>query len=473
MLATVGLAVLVIWAGLMLQTLMIEKVEHELEIEALLIANALRDALGNWVEGELPSGRPIGNLVLSYAEETRSRIIVALPDGSIVFSSDPDTPLEALPSSVELRAALALTEQHNIRPDDFGSGQLRLYTAAPVVQGDQVLGLVQLSVPYGPIQREIQAMWLRLILVSAGLVAAIGFASVLLARRLSAPIRHLTEMADRMARGDLEAPVRPHGPHEIRRLAVAFETMARRVREMLAQQRQFVDNAAHELRSPLASIRLRIDMLARLANGHAGNRERFERYLRETEAQLAGLEQLVNDLLLLSSVEEEEMPAALLDLSPLLYELADEMAPLVREKAHRLVLEVPPHLPPVKGNETYLRVAVRNLLDNAIKYTPAGGTITLRARAEAGEVIVEVEDTGPGIPDEEVAHVFDRFYRSRAARGSRITGVGLGLALVHTIVTRHGGRVGVESRPGAGTCFRIYLPTAQHNPPAGADPAGG
>ncbi|MDQ7030208.1 MAG: hypothetical protein Q9O62_10730 [Ardenticatenia bacterium] len=154
-LATVGLAVLVLWAGLIIRTLMIEKVEHELEIEALLIANALRDALESWMEEELPAGRPIGNLVLSYAEETNARIIVTLPDGSIVFSSDPDTPLRVLPASVELRAALALTEQHNIRPDDFGSGELRLYTAAPVVEGNEVLGLVQLSVPYEPIQQAI------------------------------------------------------------------------------------------------------------------------------------------------------------------------------------------------------------------------------------------------------------------------------------------------------------------------------
>ncbi|MDQ7030209.1 MAG: HAMP domain-containing sensor histidine kinase [Ardenticatenia bacterium] len=292
------------------------------------------------------------------------------------------------------------------------------------------------------------------------MITAIGFASVMLARWLSAPIRHLTEMADRMAEGDLEAPIRPHGPHEIRRLAVAFETMARRVREMLVQQRQFVDNAAHELRSPLASIRLRVDMLARLANGQAQDKERFERYLRETQVQLIGLEHLVNDLLLLSSVEQEHLPTEPLDLAPLLYELADEMAPLMRAKALHVRMEVPPHLPTVQANRTYLRVAVRNVLDNAIKYTPEGGEVVLRAYATANEVIVEVEDTGPGIPPDEVEHIFDRFYRSQTARSSRTSGVGLGLALVHTIVTNHGGRVDVESWPGKGTCFRLHLPTS-------------
>ncbi len=459
LLSTAGLLALVVWAGFWLQNLMVEKAEHELEIEAFIIANALREPLDEWIHGEVPERRPIGNLVLSYAHETKARLVVALPDGRIVFSSDPNTPVGVLPPSVEIQAALAYSEQHDIRPDDFGTGEMRLYAAAPVTEGSEVIGVVQLSVPYAPLQNQIRLMWLRLGLFSALLVSAIAAASIMLARALSSPIQHLTEVAERLAEGELETPVHPHGPFEVRRLALAFRTMARRLHEMLEQQRQFAAHAAHELRSPLASVRLRLEMLERMDADL--ELDRRQRYLREASQQLARLEGLVNDLLLLASLEQENaMPTESLDLAPLLYELADEVAPLLRAKKLRLHVDVPPHLPPVQANATHLRVAVRNLLDNAVKYTPEGGTITLRGTANEQEITVEVRDSGPGIPPDELPHIFHRFYRSKRVRGSSVEGTGLGLAIVQAVAERHRGRVEVESQPGKGTTFRLSLPRA-------------
>ncbi|GAP63625.1 hypothetical protein ARMA_2048 [Ardenticatena maritima] len=466
-LATVGLLVIVIWAGLWIQRLFISQAEQELEIEAFLIANALRDPLENYLSAQFPSGRPLGNLVLSYAADTGARIIITLPDGRIVFSSEANVPFDHLPLTTELQAALAQSEQHDIRPDDFGTGEQRLYAAAPIVGEDGIIGLVQLSIPYAPIQQQIWSVWVRTGSMAALVIGALTLALLWLARTLSAPIIHLTTVAERMAQGHLDTPITPKGPAEIQRLALAFATMAQRIREMLAQQQQFAAHAAHELRSPLASIRLRLEMIQRMAAN--GQSEQIQQYLRDTETQLTHLETLVNDLLLLASLEKaEETARQPIDLAPLLYELVDEMAAELRQHRLRVEMDVPPHLPPIAGHPSHVRVALGNVLDNAIKYSPDGQRIAIRARETSEHLIIEVQDWGMGIAPEEMPHLFDRFYRSKAVRGANIRGTGLGLALVKAIVEQHHGRVEVESEPGKGTTFRFIFPLASMSEPARA-----
>nr|WP_290670371.1 HAMP domain-containing sensor histidine kinase [Ardenticatena sp.] len=459
LLATVGLLIIVVWAGLWIQRLFISQAEQELEIEAFLVANALRDPLANFLEGESPRGRPLGNLVLSYAADTGARIVVALPDGRIVFSSEADMPFDRLPMTIELQAALAQSEQHDIRPDDLGSGELRLYAAAPIVGEDGMIGLVQLSVPYAPIQQQVVSVWLRTGAIAALVVGMLALALLWLARVLNAPLEALTTVAETMAEGHLDVPISPKGPAEVQRLALAFATMAARIREMLVQQQQFAAHAAHELRSPLTSMRLRLEMIERLVQ--SGDEMRLQRYLQETETELQQLETLVSDLLSLASIEHEtDAVQKPVDLAPLLYAVADELHPELRTRGVQIEMNVPPHLPLVVGHSSHLRIAVRNLLDNAIKYGHDGGRIALRAYATPTSVVVEIQDWGKGIEPADLPHLFDRFYRSKAVRGMNIRGTGLGLAMVKAIVERHRGAIEVESEPGKGTTFRLMFPIA-------------
>ena len=141
----------------------------------------------------------------------------------------------------------------------------------------------------------------------------------------------------------------------------------------------------------------------------------------------------------------------------MLYDLADEMGPLVQVAGLRLAVDVPPHLPPVEINADQMRAVIRNLLDNAIKYTPRGGAINVSARAEQ-RVIISVSDTGIGIPAASLPHIFERFYRVDKARSRQQGGAGLGLALVRSIIEARGGRVEVRSQPGQGSVFTVLLP---------------
>ncbi len=217
--------------------------------------------------------------------------------------------------------------------------------------------------------------------------------------------------------------------------------------------------AAHELRSPLASVRLRLEM----AQAH-GERdpETARRYLAQALKEVERLHRLAHQLLSLSSVDAQLARGAQpMDPAPVLYQVVDSMMALAQHKGLQVQVDVPPHLPLVRASPELLTTAVRNLLDNAIKFTPPGGSVRLSARAAGGQVEIAVSDTGVGIPPEELPHIFQRFRRGRRSTGEGGSGAGLGLALVKTIVEGYGGQGKVESPLGEGSTFVLALPCAE------------
>lgn len=453
-----GVGSLIFGTGQRLQAAIVEQAEHQLELEAFIIADALRDPLEKWVEGEKPAGRSLESLVLSYAQSMGGRVTMTDARLLVLLSSDERVPLHGEENHPEFIAARAGSEQHDIRWDEW-SEEERLFVAAAVTEAERkVIGFVQLSVPMAPIYAQTRQTWLSLLTAGSVVVLATALVSLLLARQIARPVEALTAISEEIAAGRLEQQVIPSGPDEIQRLGRAFNRMAERVRDMLTRQQAFVANAAHELRSPLTSLRLRLEMLQSYGQSDKGL---TRRYLRQMEQEADGLRRLVDLLLALSSLDEgERLPQFPLDLAPLLYELADEMSPLIRVASLNLRLDVPPHLPPVLANAEQIRIAIRNLLDNAVKYTPAEGWITLKACADDGVVQISVADSGIGIPAEALPHIFERFYRVDKARSRQVGGAGLGLALVKAIIEAHDGRVSVNTQPEQGSVFTVHLPAA-------------
>lgn len=487
-LVLLGVGGLIVWTGAHMRTAIIEQAEHDLELESLIIANVLTEPLEKWREEERGIGRPLDVLVRSYALSIDGRVTVVDRSLRVLLSSDESIPFHAEDNHPEIVAAAAGQEQHDIRWDEW-TREERLFVAAPIHKEPEELdGIVQLSVPMAPIYAEIRRAWLQLVSMGGLVLLATVLVSLLLARQIAKPVQSLTTATEAMAAGHLEQRLEPAGPDEIERLGQAFNQMAERVLEILGRQQSFVANAAHELRSPLASLQLRIDMLQR----HGQNDpELLSHYLHQMNGELDHLRRLVEHLLVLSRLDEgQELPLSSLDLAPLLYELADEMAPLVQAAGLRLQVDVPAHLPPVLTHPESIRIIVRNLLDNAIKYTPEGGQVILRAKTgrygqtrqpgkskngrevdltksasrlraqpdQEAAIIIEVADTGPGIPAEHLPYVFERFYRVEKTRGRRQGGAGLGLSLVRSIVEAHNGQITVVSSPGHGSTFAIRLP---------------
>jgi two-component system OmpR family sensor kinase len=217
-----------------------------------------------------------------------------------------------------------------------------------------------------------------------------------------------------------------------------------------ADRRRFLQRLDHELKNPLTAIRAGLANVAEAPSPQAA---------RSVDAQVLRLSRLTADLRKLAELETRPLERAEVDLGDLLtqvFELAHERPEAEARRLNLTLPQAPWPLPHITGDRDLLLLAVHNLLDNAIKFSRPGDRVELRASEDGSAVVVEVADTGPGIAEEDVPHVWEELYRGKGARG--VPGSGLGLALVHAIVQRHGGQVTLRSRAGQGTVFTVRLP---------------
>ncbi len=309
-----------------------------------------------------------------------------------------------------------------------------------------------------------------------GLLAAIALfalglsvvVSAVMARRFTTPLRRLTEASRGLAEGDLTRRVPPSevraGSSELAELAVQFNAMADRLEESVEiirrdrdRSRDFLADVSHELRTPLAALRTFNELLTEGAGDDPETRDEF---LESSGQQIERLDWLAQNLLELSKLDSG---LVLLDLRPDDLRAAVESAvEQNRSAAERRGVAVTLHLPtaPIRIRHDPPRIGqvVANLVANAIKFTPRGGSVVVDVAATVEGARIEVSDTGVGIDPAEMPHIFERFYRGSRANEARGSGSGLGLAIVRSIVDMHGGTVEVESRVGSGTRFVVTLP---------------
>jgi signal transduction histidine kinase len=294
-------------------------------------------------------------------------------------------------------------------------------------------------------------------LLLAGLVALVIsiVLAILLARSVYKPIGRVRRAAVEMAGGRYDQVIPLEGPGEVRELASSFNDMAARVKDSQQALRDFVADVSHELRTPLTSIR---GFAQAIQDGTAQSKEASARAAAIIEEEAKRMIRLVNNLLQLSRLEsgQLEIKREPVDLLEVIQQCQEVFSIRAEEKQIFLVTDLEP-LSPVSGDFDRLEQVFGNLLDNAIKHTPRGGTVTLRGRNITAETVqLSVTDTGPGIPPEQLQHVFMRYYRGYGP-GER-TGTGLGLAISHQIVLAHGGDIRVNSHAGQGAEFIVRLP---------------
>jgi len=237
--------------------------------------------------------------------------------------------------------------------------------------------------------------------------------------------------------------------------AVAFLHDTTEIRRLETMRRDFVGNVSHELRSPVASIKAAVETLqAGAIEDPAAAHDFLERMNHEADR----LAHLVDEMLELARIESGQIPFRfeLIDIPAIVDESIRQLAPLADRAAVTLTAETSPALPEVSADRERLIGALRNLVHNAIKFTPAGGSIAVRTASAGDAVEISVSDTGIGIAPADAARIFERFYKVDRARGSR--GTGLGLAIVRHVAEAHGGMATVRSRPGQGSTFTIHLP---------------
>lgn len=279
-----------------------------------------------------------------------------------------------------------------------------------------------------------------------------------LARRTLRPIDTITKTARRISASNLNARLpRPGTDDELDRLVVTINDTFERLQDSFQTLRQFTADAAHELRTPIAALQGETEVILSQERSTAEYREALINNLDRLEF----LSRLVNDLLLLSQADKgkDMLRSKSLILNRLVMDVGEAFQAVAQQKGIDLSLDVSKDVT-VTGDDTRLRQVFSNLLDNAIRYTPQGGSISITVLLQNGNVTVAIKDTGIGIPKEKIPYIFDRFYRVDKSRSRQDGGTGLGLSICQWIVKAHGGSIEVESRPGEGTTFRVTFPTA-------------
>ena len=302
------------------------------------------------------------------------------------------------------------------------------------------------------------------------------FFAVLLSQSLMSRLLGLLVVARRVASGDLSVRAHDTSPDEIGRLATELNSMvaqlehSRKEREMLeVSRRTLIASVSHDLRTPLASMRA---MVEALNDGIVSEPETVSRYLRTIQNETLHLTTLIDDLFELSQIDAGALqlhvePASLSDL---LSDALESMSAQAERKQIQIQSHVEGDLPRVPLDAPRMQRVLYNLIQNAIRHTPADGTITLTLRGNPGGVELTVADTGEGIPGADLPHIFDRFYRGEPARtrdsSSAAPGAGLGLAIAKGIVEAHGGSISASSVPGTGAVFKVVLPASTGAAPA-------
>jgi len=422
-----------------------------------------RELLDLWQAGA--TGDDLQTLLLNTAEQADVRILVVDSEAqSIIFDTvvaddwvgDPLTQVERPPSLVMTdagRGSIFGTFIH-------GDGSRWLVFSEP----HPALGraLIFYAEPEPTAGEFFSAYFLRPLLFAGALASLLAvLMAALVARSVVRPLQNLAVAAGAVARGDYNHRVPPRGPEEVRGVAESFNSMAAQVNMTQTAQRDLVANVSHDLKTPLTAIS---GWSQALLDGTADTPDERRRAAETIFNEAGRMGRLVNDLLDLARLEsgQFQLTQRFLDLGQVMTDVERGLLPRARDKEIDLSLDLSP-TPPVLGDRDRLVQVFTNLADNALTYTPIGGRVGLAVRAANGSVEGVVSDTGPGIPEEELPRVFERFYRlekSRTRGEDNRRGSGLGLAIVEELVHAHGGRISVSSRVGQGTTFVVSLPTA-------------
>lgn len=432
----------------------------------LAVFLTLRFALGRILSADLDDAlsRDVGQVAAQIAiagslEDADLRQIVETAPFALVIRDLEGNVVAASPSVMPQGLALEgeelalILEGGSIQRTAQIAGETMRVRTARLTVGRQVVGVVQVAESAEAMERVEEA--LGVVLLGEGLAAAVLALAVgyWLARSALKPVGDVTAVAREIEASDLSRRIGARRqPQEVQQLADTFDAMLERLDRAFQQQRNFVLDMSHELRTPLTALRGNIDVLLMDDRLDGETRATLERM----SAEVARLVRLTSNLLYLAHADAgREVARTPVELDTLCLEVYQQMKDLRPEV--KLVLGHEDQVT-VVGDRDLLKQLVINLVDNSLKYTPAGGQVTLSLYRDGGRARIEVRDTGPGIAPEQIPRIFRRFYRGEGAGARSGAGLGIGLAISDWIARAHGGEITVASEVGKGSVFSVLLP---------------
>ena len=433
---TIALTVLLVF--LLRNPFLSRQVQEQLRTAQSLIAAAPRKFLEN------PAA-------LEQISQTHNvRLLLFNSSRELVFDTDPDAASLPFPR----RNVLA----RNVQTARDANGKLWLYTFRRL-SGDRVL-VVAAPRPSVPVL-NIFTDELLLPILEGGLLALLLslILALALSRWVADPLQQVINAAKNYPSEEMK-PVPSRGPREVQDLTQAFNSMVGRVQSSQKSQRDFVANVSHELKTPLTSIQ---GFAQALLDGTADTSEARTQAAQIIYEEAGRMHRMALDLLDLARLEAgtADLNMSPVDIRALLQNITDKFTPQAQKAGLRLQLNIPELLPTLIGDGDRLAQVFTNLVDNALKFTPSPGQVTLAAVNAGDGLDISITDTGLGIPQDALPHLFERFYQVDQARaGGERHGAGLGLAIAQEIVQSHSGRISVRSEVGHGTVFVVHLPLA-------------
>lgn len=456
----VVLLVLEVPLGITYRDRQLDDLRSAVQGDAVVLASYAEDSL----ESNAGASDRLQRLAKEYTDRTGGRVVVVNQKGLAIFDSVPLTSgsdERDFSSRPEITLALSGRVASGIRRSDTLDTRL-LYVAVPVASSGVVHGVVRLTFATSTVDGRVRRNWLTLAVIGLATLGAATAAGFALARWVVRPLRHLEEATTALGHGALHTRTTvDEGPPEVRRLATAVNETAARLEELVGAQEAFVADASHQLRTPLTSLRLRLELLEGSLAEIPGAQSEVPG-VAAALGEVARLSRLVDGLLALARAERTgaSATAQAVDLGAALRERAEAWGPVADDEG--VALEVEPG-PRVMARATADRLAqvLDNLLANAVEAAPAGSIVTLAARLGSGGPELHILDRGPGLPEAERERVFDRFWSGRSEAGG-LGGSGLGLAIVRKLVEADGGTVELRPRAGGGLDATIVLPRASH-----------
>jgi heavy metal sensor kinase len=418
------------------------------------------------------------NTIDSSLRITVSKTVAALDEedfnetGKLIFDhtgatqpASDDFAMRILSTQGEVWDVYSATERVSVwgavEADYSTQGEWRIHSQSITNSNGEIIGWLQAAQSLGPVHETVRELQEQLMFGVPLVLLFAGLGGYFLADRALNPINQIADTARGIHLRDLSKRIRYQGAmDEVGKLAQTFDQMLARLQDSFERERRFTSDAAHELRTPLTVLKGQIDVTL----SRARSSSEYESKLRELSVQVDRLIRLSNALLFLSRSDQNQIdfnPASV-NLTELLSVLIEQLQPLADEKDLNVSTQIVDALF-VRGDKDHLIRLFMNLLENALKYTPAKAQVQVSAESEADAVRITIHNSGDGIAPEHIPHLFERFYRVDEARSGQTGGNGLGLAIAQEIVRLHDGEIQFQSEMGKGVTVSVRLPAAGHS----------
>ena len=394
---------------------------------------------------------------MAVVEETGlSRVLVTDSAGQVLY--DTRETLGAVGKYTLYSEIVQALEGYDAFSCSYRDGAFRSRAASPVLYQNRIIGSVY-AYEYDTEQAELlEGLQSNLLKLSAGIAAAVVLLSFILSRMLTRKISALLTGIRKVREGAYEHRTHIPGRDEIAQIGEEFNSLTDRLQTTETLRRRFVSDASHELKTPLAAIRLLTDSILQTDNM---DMETVRDFVTDIGSEAERLSRITEDLLRLTRLDSNQIkPPEVVEVAPVLEQVMRMMSLLAQEKGTELTCQTGGDCR-VLATKGEVHQVIYNLTDNAVKYSGSRGKVRAELRRDGNDVVLTVADNGPGIPEEDLPRVFERFYRVDKARSRAAGGTGLGLSIVQDTVTKRGGTVSAANRPGGGAVFTVRWPAAE------------